>query len=216
MVEIDPEKLEKIAPRASWIGPHKIHKIYEAAKGTIVGERIKETGPYPIKKAEMPRIRFNPHIHIIQLCEGCLGECRYCCTRFARGKLQSHAIEALKREAEQAIIEGCKELQLTAQDTAAYGRDIGENLPELLNQISSIEDDFRIRVGMMHPMNVLDILEDLIDAFKSEENLQIPHLPVRVETKSIREWERIHSRRFRYIVEVSGKEIREIPLPTDI
>ena len=218
MEEIDPEKLEKIAPRASWIGPHKIHKIYEAAKGTIVGERIKETGPYPIKKAEMPRIRFNPHIHIIQLCEGCLGECRYCCTRFARGKLQSHAIEALKREAEQAIIEGCKELQLTAQDTAAYGRDIGENLPELLNQISSIEDDFRIRVGMMHPMNVLDILEDLIDAFKSEKIYKFLHLPVQSgNNRVLEDMGRGYTvEDFRYIVESFREEIPEMSIATDI
>jgi len=218
MIEIDPEKLEKIAPRASWIGPHKIHKIYKVANWTVAGERIKETGSSPIRKAGMPKIRFNPHIHIIQLCEGCLGECSYCCTRFARGKLQSYPIDAIKKEAEDALLEGCKELQLTAQDTAAYGRDIGRSLPELLDELTSLGDNFRIRVGMMHPKNVLDILEDLIDAFKSEKIYKFLHLPVQSgNNKVLEDMGRGYTvEDFKYIVESFREKIPEISIATDI
>lgn len=218
MIEIDPEKLEKIAPRASWIGPHKIHRIYKVANRVVAGERVKEMGLSLIRKAGMPKIRFNPYIHIIQLCEGCLGECKYCCTRFARGKLQSYPIGTIKKEADDALLEGCKELQLTAQDTAAYGRDIGRSLPELLDEITSLEYNFRIRVGMMHPRNVLNILEDLIEAFKSEKIYKFLHLPVQSgNNKVLEDMGRGYTvEDFKYIVESFREKIPEVSIATDI
>ncbi len=119
MVEIDPKKLEKAAPEASWIGPHKIQNAPEIVKSVMDGEIVRSTGYSNESKVCLPKIRSNPLIHIIQICEGCDGACSYCCTRFARGSLQSYSIEMIKREAEQAVSEGCKEIQLTAQDSAA-------------------------------------------------------------------------------------------------
>lgn len=102
----------------------------------------------------MPKKRFNSHIHIVQICEGCLGNCSYCCTRFARGRLYSYPLDSIVKDVKKAIEDGCVEIQLTAQDTAAYGRDIGCDLPTLINKITSLDGKFKIRVGMMHPKNV--------------------------------------------------------------
>ncbi|MDR3063123.1 MAG: threonylcarbamoyladenosine tRNA methylthiotransferase, partial [Methanobrevibacter sp.] len=121
MVEIDPEKLKKIAPNSSWIGPHKLNKADEVVFKTLNGEISRECGFSTNSKVGVPKIRFDPYIHIIQICEGCLGACTYCCTRFARGKLNSYSIDNIEKEATQAIAEGVSEIQLTAQDTAAFG-----------------------------------------------------------------------------------------------
>ena len=74
--------------------------------------------------------------------------------------------DLLRREAEQAVADGCVEIQLTAQDTAAYGKDTGESLADLINEITSIEGDFKVRVGMMHPQNIKNDLESIIKSFK--------------------------------------------------
>jgi threonylcarbamoyladenosine tRNA methylthiotransferase CDKAL1 len=72
----------------------------------------------------------------------------------------------IKREAEQAVAEGCREIQLTAQDSAAYGKDTGESLSsDLMNKIADIDGEFRIRVGMMHPKSMMGDVEGIINAF---------------------------------------------------
>ncbi len=218
MVEIDPKKLEEIAPKASWIGPHKLHHVTDVIIGASNGKIIRKTGLSNVHKVGKPKLRSNPHIHIIQICEGCLGECSYCCTRFARGELQSYPLEIIKEEAEDALANGCMELQLTAQDTAAYGRDIGKSLPELLNEITSLEGGFRVRVGMMHPKNVIDILEELVDAFKSDKIYKFLHLPVQSGNNRILEdMKRGYTvEDFKHIVETFRNEIPGISIATDI
>ena len=44
MVEIDPEKLDKIGPDCSWIGPHQLNKASEVVNGAYCGEVIRECG----------------------------------------------------------------------------------------------------------------------------------------------------------------------------
>lgn len=46
----------------------------------------------------LPKISDDEHVHIIQICEGCLGACSFCCTRFARGPLNSYSISDIKQE----------------------------------------------------------------------------------------------------------------------
>jgi tRNA A37 methylthiotransferase MiaB len=89
MVDIDPVKLEKLAPEAGWIGARRIKSILEVADAIVNGDIRRRTGQDGQIKTCLPRKRFNPLIHILQICEGCLGKCSYCCTRFARGSLQS-------------------------------------------------------------------------------------------------------------------------------
>ncbi len=43
------------------------------------------------------------------------------------------------------------EIQLTAQDTAAFGYDSGEKLSDLIKEVANLNGEFRVRVGMMHP-----------------------------------------------------------------
>ncbi|MGL6298586.1 MAG: tRNA (N(6)-L-threonylcarbamoyladenosine(37)-C(2))-methylthiotransferase, partial [Methanobacteriaceae archaeon] len=136
MVEIDPEKLEKVAPNASWIGPHQLNKTSSVVKSAFNGEIARECGFSGDSKVGVSKIRFDNNIHIIQICEGCLGTCTYCCTRFARGILQSYPIADIVAEAQDAIKDGCVEIQLTAQDTAAFGKDTGESLASLIKEVA--------------------------------------------------------------------------------
>jgi MiaB-like tRNA modifying enzyme len=181
MVDIDPRKLEKLAPKAGWIGARRIKSAPEVVNALMNGEIRRETGHDTDLKTCLPKARSNPLVHIIQIAEGCRGKCSYCCTRFARGSLQSYPLLLLKREAEIAVSEGCVELQLTAQDTVAFGKDTGETLRDLINQINAIEGDFKVRIGMMHPKSILDDnvdIESLINSFKHEKIYNFLHLPI--------------------------------------
>jgi len=124
------------------------------------------------------KIRKNPLVDIEEIAEGCLGSCSYCIVRRAKGALKSKSAEKIIKNIKSASKEGCREIWLTAQDTACYGFDSGSNLPELLGSACRINSDFSIRVGMMNPEHALKILPALIEAYKSEKVYKFLHLPV--------------------------------------
>jgi MiaB/RimO family radical SAM methylthiotransferase len=82
------------------------------------------------------------------------------------------------REVKGVLRSGYCEILLTTQDTAAYGLDLNMNLPELLNSITALEGEFKIRVGMMNPANTKRILPELLKAYESEKIYKFLHLPV--------------------------------------
>lgn len=218
MVEIDPTKLESAAPDASWIGPHKIQSTPSIVRSVLEGEIVRSIGYSNESKVCLPKIRSNPLIHIIQICEGCDGDCTYCCTRLARGPLQSYPSSLIKKEAEHAVSEGCREIQLTAQDSAAYGKDTGETLSHLMNQIADINGEFRIRVGMMHPKSMMGDVEGIINAFKWDKLYKFLHIPIQSgSNKVLNEMNRCHTvEEFKAIISRFKEEIPEITISTDI
>ncbi len=122
---------------------------------------------------------------IIPISEGCLGSCTYCAARLARGHLYSYPMESVVRTAERFIKNGCKELQITSQDTGCYGFDQKERLPALLKNVVGIEGKFKIRVGMMNPNHTLDILDDLINVYHNEKIYTFLHVPVQSGSNEI-------------------------------
>lgn len=219
MVEIDPEMLEKNACDAGWLGPHQINHAMEAVNNVLNGERVRLTGPNSnLVKVGLPKTRFNPFIDVIQICEGCTGKCSYCCTRFARGGLQSYPLDSIIAEASKAVREGCVELQLTAQDTAAYGRDINESLSSLINGVTRVPGDYRVRVGMMHPKNIINNLDNVIESYHNEKVYNFLHLPIQSGNDDVlRDMNREYSvEEFKYIVNRFRMSIPTISIATDV
>ena len=218
MVEIDPEKLDKIGPNCSWIGPHQLNKSAEVVSGAYCGEVIRETGFTKESKVGVPKLTDDSLIHIIQICEGCLGACAFCCTRFARGPLNSYPIRDIVDEAKEAIANGACEIQLTAQDTAAFGRDSGEKLSDLIKEVANLDGDFRVRVGMMHPKNIMGEVDEIIDAMKHPKVYDFIHLPIQSGSdKVLSEMRRGHTiDQYLDIVSRFKSEIPDLTLAVDV
>ena len=120
---------------------------------------------------------------IVPIASGCLGACSYCITRFAWGRLQSRSIEDVVDVARGLLTEGFREVQLTAQDTGVWGRDLGghSNLPDLVRAIARIDGapaDYRVRVGMLNPDSLAPIMADLVDALTGPRVYRFAHVPV--------------------------------------
>jgi len=218
MVEIDPEKLRKAAPSAGWIGPRQIKSTPSIVESCLNGETVRISGHGTDIKAGLPKVRFNPKVHISAICEGCAGKCTYCCTRFARGSLQSYPVNIIKKEVEEALNDGCIEIQLTAQDTAAYGKDTGETLADLINEITNIPGEFRVRIGMLHPKSITGNLEELIGAFKHDNVYKFLHIPLQSGSSSVlNDMNRRHTLgEFKGIISRFREEIPEISIATDV
>ncbi len=182
---ISGRKVREIADSA--IGPDSLTEIDVAVKSALEGSKFFDISKKSVDKASMEKCRLrkdelgmNVGIAVVPVAEGCTGRCTFCATRFARGRLRSFSMESIIEDVRRAVENGFVEIQLTSQDTGAYGIDrYGYYaLPELLDRISSIPGKFRVRVGMMNPRHAYEMLDDLINAFSSEKIYRFIHVPV--------------------------------------
>lgn len=146
--------------RFAQTGPFQLSEI-----GRIVREAVEGTAPRALARRDEPRLalphrRRNPAVEIIPISRGCLGECTFCQTVLARGRLRSFAEDEIEARVRTAAAEGASFIYLTSQDCGAYGLDRRTTLPRLLARLARIPGDFRIRVGMANP--------DLIRLFTRE------------------------------------------------
>ena len=155
---------------------------------------------------------------ILPIAQGCLGNCSYCITRFARGVLKSYQEDELLNEFKSMLDSGVKEILVTAQDTACYGRDIDTDLPTLLRRFLEFEGEYRIRIGMMNPNNLDRILDDLMDVMEDERVYRFLHIPVQSGSNSVLEKMRRHYTvdRFMGIVNRLRERYPDISIATDL
>jgi MiaB-like tRNA modifying enzyme len=169
-------------------------------------------------KLTLPKINTNPVISILPINLGCLGSCSYCAVVFARGKLQSYNISEVVQRVKTDVTAGVCEFWITSQDTAAYGRDIGSNLADLLNAVCEIEGDFKIRVGMMTPNLIVDLQSDLIDAYKNPKVFKFLHCPIQSgDNQVLKKMRRFYTtEEFKKSVAVFRGTFPDLTLATDV
>jgi len=162
-------------PNAILLPPQHIQYINDVIKYDIFkGERKKF---FSEKKTALPKY-FTAAYAPIAIAKGCRLSCSYCITRIARGKLRSFPIQDIITDVCSALRQGCKEIQLTAQDTASYGLDSNTNLGTLLTQICAIQGAFRVRIGMMNPATTKKNLDAILAAYRHKKIYKFLHLPI--------------------------------------
>jgi MiaB-like tRNA modifying enzyme len=217
LARTDFRLVEKINPKASILSPDNTPRIVEVANSALQGKKLVLVEDSKTIKLNLPRCRKNPLIGVIQIARGCTSNCSYCYEPY-RSKLFSYPIEEIVKEVKKAVSEGCKEIWLTSLDNGCYGFDFGSNLAKLLEEICKIEGKFFVRVGMMNPLHVKKILDDLIKAYENEKIFKFLHLPLQSGSNRILGLMKrgYSSEDFLEIVERFRKAFPEMSLSTDI
>ncbi|MFQ5759106.1 MAG: radical SAM protein, partial [Candidatus Bathyarchaeia archaeon] len=116
------------------------------------------------------------------------------------------------------VASGAKEVWLTSQDMACYGRDIGVTLADLLEKICNIEGTFLVRIGMMTPNYTLANLDRLVEAYQHRKIFKFLHLPVQSgDDEVLRRMQRFYTiEDFNQIVAMFRKAIPNITIATDV
>ena len=161
---ISPEKILSLAPNAKLVQPTDHITALSMLDG---GAHSPHTEP----PKQSP-------IGILPIASGCLGDCAYCVTRVARRDLRSRSVNDIVDRAKHLIGRGAVELQVCAQDTIIYGRDIGSDLDTLVTSLAKLDGDFMMRVGMMNPRYAVHDIDEILRTYSHAKVFRFLHLPV--------------------------------------
>jgi len=106
----------------------------------------------------------SPHWAYLRISEGCDHNCSFCTIPAIRGRFRSKPAGWIIEEANQLADSGVVELNLIAQDTASYGRDlkIKDGLAKLIADLETIDDLRWLRLMYLYPAGITEALIDTI------------------------------------------------------
>ena len=218
LAKAEQNNVEKFVENASLLGPNSLGKTLDVINSTLMGKKQIALEDSDLSKVGLPKVRLNSAVGIVEIASGCMSECTFCQTKLAKGDLSSYRLGDIVRQVQTEIKEGCKEVWLTSTDNGCYGFDIGTDLPTLVNAVSEIPKDFMIRVGMMNPMYMSRIKQNLIESYDNEKVFKFLHIPVQSGSdKVLNDMKRGHtSETFREIVKKTKERFENFTISTDI
>lgn len=148
------------------LGTDEWGRILEAVDNALTGKRTAFVDTLgKIYDVDNPRMQTTPkHSVYVKIAEGCDNCCSYCVIPLVRGNFRSRKIESIVAEVKELAAKGVKEINLIAQDTTSYGRDIygAPRLVELLKELLPIEGIQWIRLLYSYPAYFTDELIEII------------------------------------------------------
>lgn len=201
----------------SLLGTKQIHHVVEAVEEAMNDNVVKIIESKEMPPLNMPRLRKNSPAIIIPINRGC-GEFIPTKKKEKTIFFKSYSPEEIRTEVEKALQQGAREIILSSVDASKYGHDLKTNLPTLLNTLLAIPGNFKLRLGMMSPANVMRIKNDLISCFKQDKMYKFLYLPLFAGTNDIlKEMKQPHSvEQFLQILTDFRSEIPELALMTDV
>ncbi|MGE4357566.1 MAG: 30S ribosomal protein S12 methylthiotransferase RimO [Candidatus Omnitrophota bacterium] len=166
------------------------------------------------------RFRLTPsHYTYIKLSEGCDNFCSYCIISKIRGALRSRPKEEIVEEIKRLSGDGLlKEINLVAQDTTLYGKDLYGKpvLLDLLKELVKIKSISWIRILYMHPAHISkELIEFIADNKRICRYIDMPvqHISDKILTKMRRHISRSQIYR---LIDFIRKKINNVALRTTI
>lgn len=210
--------VRRFAKNASMMGPNSIGMTLQVVNSTLRGSKQVVLKDTDISKVDLPKVRLNPTVGIVEIASGCMSECTFCQTKLAKGGLLSYRPGDIAKQVKKEVDDGCKEIWLTSTDNGCYGLDIGTDLPELLDTVSEVPRDFMVRVGMMNPMYMPRIRTRLLESLRGDKAFKFLHVPVQSGSDSVlQEMKRGHTAdTFRRMVREAREKLGRVTISTDV
>ncbi len=150
------ELVKEISELDGVVGTGCFHKIVEVLSEALEGKRpVCVDTPHFLYDHTFPRVLSTPpYTAYVKIAEGCSHRCSFCVIPKLRGRYRSREPVSVAREVQSLAENGVKEINLIAQDTTGYGRDIHPgkvSLSLLLEELVTIAGIQWIRVLYGYP-----------------------------------------------------------------
>lgn len=166
MVQRYPQELKDSLPEVdAFVGLDALESIVEQVGLETRAAALPEPdGPSTyLYDDEAPReLSTPPWTAYIKIAEGCDHTCSFCAIPHFRGAFRSRRLGSLLREADTLAGKGVREVNLIAQDSSHFGRDLGlrDGLAQLLEGLNEIDALRWIRLHYLYPNTVTQTLID--------------------------------------------------------
>ena len=118
-----------------------------------------ERDPAYLYDEHSPRLLTTPKASAyLKISEGCDHTCAFCIIPALRGTQRSRSVESVVAEARQLVDQGVLEINLVAQDSTDYGRDLGDPdaLEKLVRALGKVDGLAWTRVHYAYPNRLTD------------------------------------------------------------
>ena len=124
--------------------------------------------------------RGNRTRYFLKVQDGCNYFCTYCTIPFARGLSRNPTIASLVEQAQQAAVEGGKEIVLTGVNIGDFGRTTHEQFIDLVKALDQVEGIERFRISSLEP----DLMSDELIDYCARSRAFMPHFHVPLQSGS--------------------------------
>lgn len=168
-----------------FVGTDEFSKIAKFLEEPQAETKLHAKRTHYLYNETLPRVNtLSQESAYVKVAEGCEHNCAFCIIPAIRGRLRSRPVASVCKEVEQLVASGVVEVNLIAQDLAAYGRDIkdGPDLLDLLKALCKIEGLKWLRLLYVYPENISD---EFLEFFASEPKI-VKYLDIPVQHASSR------------------------------
>ncbi len=179
----------------AFVGTSSFQEIARILDDTLAGHSrgvYVEAGRTHLYDDRSPRMLVGQgHTAYLKIAEGCDRSCSFCAIPAIRGRFQSRTLRSVITEAEQLASIGVRELNLVAQDSTAWGKDLptGETatrerprLETMLRALDEVDGLDWIRLLYVYPTALND---ELIEVLASSKRV-LPYVDVPLQHASDR------------------------------
>jgi len=215
------EKIKKSFPFVDLVfGTHVIHEFPKMLYDIIENnQKIHSVDPIDGIIAEnVPIDREKSYRATIPIAFGCNNFCTYCVVPHTRGRERSRKSEDILNEIRELAKADLKEVMLVGQNVNSYGNDLSDDLdfPDLLKNVSLIDQIKRIRFITSHPKDITDkLINEMAENPKICKTL---HLPFQAgNNRILKEMNRKYTKEdYLKLIDKVKKKMPDIALTSDV
>jgi ribosomal protein S12 methylthiotransferase len=182
----------------AFLGTGAFPEIARALDAALAGQGrgvYVEAGRTHLYDDASPRLLTGPgHSAYVKIAEGCDRVCTFCAIPGIRGRFQSRRLDSLLVEARALAAAGVRELNLVAQDSTSWGKDLPPvpglgrpKLHDLVRALDAVEELDWVRLLYVYPSAVTD---ELVEALAAAKRV-LPYVDVPLQHASDRVLERM-------------------------
>ncbi len=213
------EEIKRSYPYVDFIfGTSGLHRFPELLyEKTINGKRIfcPEEDEYQVAEG-LGIERESNYRAWVSIMYGCNNFCSYCIVPYVRGRERSRRMEDIVSEVETLAKEGYKDITLLGQNVNSYAKGMEYDFSDLMERLSAIEGDFKLRFMTSHPK---DASRKLIDVMAENEKIARHfHLPLQSGSDRMLKAMNRHYDKAQYLdtVRYIREKMPDIAITTDI
>lgn len=152
--------------------PQILQDLKSSDQDYVINTQIEHRTPYHVETL----VR-NPGVStFVNITKGCDNFCTFCVVPYTRGREKSRPLAHIKKDVQNLLQKGVREVCLLGQNVNSYTSDCGADLADLLRILATETDITRIRFTTSHPKDFNQKLVDVMYAHQPKVCEYI-HLP---------------------------------------